>query len=130
MLTLRLYTLAGLCGAVLMALEILASRFLAPHFGNSVYVWGSLISVFLGALSIGYSWGGRIADRHPQVVVLGRILLAAGIWMLGLKMWGAPLTSEIELPRLGRSVRRKSCNCCILRGSSCWPERYASRNDS
>ncbi len=75
-----------------MALEILASRFLAPHFGNSVYVWGSLISVFLGALSIGYSWGGRIADRHPKVPVLGRILLFAGLWMLGLKLWGAPLT--------------------------------------
>lgn len=75
-----------------MALEILASRFLAPHFGNSVYVWGSLISVFLGALSIGYSWGGRIADRHPRISVLGLILLFAGFWMLGLKVLGAPLT--------------------------------------
>jgi spermidine synthase len=92
MLTLRLHLLAGLSGAILMALEILASRFLAPHFGNSVYVWGSLISVFLGALSIGYSWGGRVADRHPRVLVLGRILLFASLWMLGLKLWGAPLT--------------------------------------
>ena len=88
----RLHLLAGLCGGILMALEILASRFLAPHFGNSVYVWGSLISVFLGALSIGYGWGGRIADRHPRVSVLGRILLFAGFWMLGLKLLGAPLT--------------------------------------
>ena len=40
-----------LAGAVLMALEILGSRVLAPNFGSSVYVWGSLISTFLIALS-------------------------------------------------------------------------------
>ncbi|HUO87294.1 MAG TPA: fused MFS/spermidine synthase, partial [Thermoanaerobaculia bacterium] len=44
-----------------MALEILSSRILAPRFGNSVYVWGSIISVFLAALSVGYWWGGRAA---------------------------------------------------------------------
>ena len=41
-------------GAVLMALEILGSRVLAPHYGSSVYVWGSLISTFLVALSVGH----------------------------------------------------------------------------
>src|SRR5205085_12315153 len=40
-------------GAVLMALEIGGSRVLAPHFGNSVFVWGSLISIVLIALSLG-----------------------------------------------------------------------------
>ena len=33
------------CGAVLMALEIVGSRVLAPSFGNSIFVWGSLIGV-------------------------------------------------------------------------------------
>ena len=41
-------------GAVLMALEILGSRVLAPRFGSSIYVWGSLISTFLVALSAGH----------------------------------------------------------------------------
>ena len=38
----RFYWVVAACGGVLMALEILSSRVLAPHFGNSVYVWGSL----------------------------------------------------------------------------------------
>ena len=53
-------------GGVLMGLEIAGSRVLAPHFGNSVFVWGSLISVFLLALSVGYVFGGRLADRVPS----------------------------------------------------------------
>lgn len=64
-------------GGVLMALEILASRILAPHFGNSVYVWGSIISVFLAALSVGYYFGGRIADRKPDLSGLAWMVLLA-----------------------------------------------------
>jgi len=87
--TATLLTVATLCGALLMALEILASRVLAPHFGNSVYVWGSIISVFLAAMSIGYFWGGRIADRRPDRVVLGRLILLAAVWIFALRLWSA-----------------------------------------
>ncbi len=59
-LTLLVSTAVFICGAVLMGLEIVGSRVLAPHFGNSIYVWGSLISVFLAALSLGYYAGGRL----------------------------------------------------------------------
>lgn len=63
-------------GGVLLSLEIIGSRVLAPYFGNSVYVWGSLIGVFLAALSVGYAVGGRIADRHPSATVfLGAVFL-------------------------------------------------------
>ena len=44
-MTLRIVVFGA--GAVLMALEIVGSRILAPYFGSSVYVWGSLISIFL-----------------------------------------------------------------------------------
>jgi len=64
-------------GGVLMALEILASRILAPYFGNSVYVWGSIISVFLAALSVGYYFGGKIADRKPDLSGLAWMVLLA-----------------------------------------------------
>lgn len=66
-------------GFVLMGFEIAASRLLAPYFGNSVYVWGSLIGVVLAALGIGYAWGGRIADRRPSRRLLGLIGLAAAV---------------------------------------------------
>ena len=48
------YIIVFVSGAVLMGLEIAGSRVLAPHFGSSIFVWGSLISVVMAALSTGY----------------------------------------------------------------------------
>jgi len=80
MAALRFYWLVFAAGGVLMALEILSSRVLSPHFGNSVYVWGSIISTFLAALSLGYGIGGRLADRHPHLAILGRVLVAVAFF--------------------------------------------------
>ena len=49
-------------GAVLLGVEIAASRVLAPTFGSSLFVWGSLIGVVLTGLAIGY-WAGGVARR-------------------------------------------------------------------
>ncbi|MBS3759899.1 MAG: fused MFS/spermidine synthase, partial [Halodesulfurarchaeum sp.] len=46
-------------GVASMGLEILAGRMIAPEFGSSIYTWGSIIGVFLAALSLGYARGGR-----------------------------------------------------------------------
>lgn len=90
-------------GAVLMALEILSSRILAPRFGNSVYVWGSIISVFLAALAVGYWWGGRAADRNPTVGGLGRMVVAAGVAQAVVVAFGPPL-AEAMGERTGGTV--------------------------
>ncbi len=78
-----------------MALEILASRVLAPVFGNSVYVWGSIISVFLAALAVGYQLGGRLADRQPSLPALGRLVLLAGLSQALLLLAGKPLVAAL-----------------------------------
>ncbi len=88
---LRFYWIVATCGGVLMALEILSSRVLAPHFGNSVYVWGSIISVFLAALSLGYLWGGRLADRQPSLPALGRMIVLAASCQAVLLLFGPQL---------------------------------------
>ena len=70
-------------GAVLLGLEIAASRVLAPFFGNSLFVWGALIGVVLAGLSLGYWLGGAVADRRPTprllagTVMLGALLITA-----------------------------------------------------
>ena len=51
-------------GIASMGLEILAGRMIAPSFGHSVFSWGSIIGVFLAALSAGYALGGRYASRY------------------------------------------------------------------
>ena len=67
-----------LAGAVLLGLEIAASRVLAPYFGNSLFVWGALIGVVLAGLSIGYYAGGTVADRLPTPrLLVGVIGLSA-----------------------------------------------------
>lgn len=65
-------------GALVMVYEIIGSRILAPYIGTSTYVWTSLIGVILGALSLGYWLGGRMADRRPDLKILSAILLLAG----------------------------------------------------
>jgi spermidine synthase len=79
---LRLRFLVFVAGAVLMGFEILASRVLAPRYGSSVFVWGSLISTFLAALACGYYAGGRLADRRPDPDLLVVFLLLAGLLAL------------------------------------------------
>jgi hypothetical protein len=66
-------------GAVLMSLEIVGSRVLAPYFGNSIFVWGSLISVVLAALSVGYYWGGWLSAREPSYSRLLTLLVIPGV---------------------------------------------------
>jgi len=92
----RFLTVVVLPGAVLMALEIVSSRLLAPQFGNSVYVWGSIIGVFLAAMSAGYVAGGRWADRTPNLAALGRLLLAAAV-----VQWGTALGGRAGVAALG-----------------------------
>ncbi|KAF0209379.1 MAG: fused MFS/spermidine synthase [Actinomycetota bacterium] len=68
-----------LCGASLMGLELLGARVLAPSMGNSIFVWGSVISSFMIALSIGYWLGGRAADRYGSTHSLGVVIGGAGL---------------------------------------------------
>ncbi len=98
-----LKTVVAVSGAVLMAFEILGSRVLAPSYGSSVYVWGSLISTFLVALSAGYALGGRIADRRPSLGALSVVLSLAAILMLPSIVWANPLLAYIG--SLGWDVR-------------------------
>jgi len=68
-------------GFCIMGLELLGFRLFAPTFGYSNYVWGSLIGIILAALSIGYVFGGRLADKRPRAPVLFKLIVAAGCYL-------------------------------------------------
>lgn len=80
-------------GAVVMILELVGSRILAPYLGTSIYVWTSLIGIILGSLSLGYFWGGRLADKRPDVLTFSFLLLTAAL-LVG-------LVGLIQYPVLG-----------------------------
>ncbi len=88
-------------GAILMGLEIVGSRVIAPFFGSSVYVWGGLISIFLAALSLGYYLGGTMSDRWPRVGVLAALLSLAGIAVLALNAVSRPVLLAFDAWNLG-----------------------------
>jgi len=66
------------CGALVMAFEIIGSRVLSPFIGTSTYVWTSLIGVILASLSLGYWLGGRFADSNPDIKILASMIFASG----------------------------------------------------
>jgi spermidine synthase len=73
-----LETAVFICGAVVMIYEINGSRILAPFIGTSTYIWTSLIGVILASLSLGYWYGGKIADKRPRVSILASLIFLAG----------------------------------------------------
>lgn len=101
-----LYLIVFLSGAVLMSLEMVGSRILAPTFGSSIYIWGALIVIVMAALTIGYYFGGRYADRFPSLLMMGTILAGAGIWVGLLPFWTTPISyycAELG-PRMGSLI--------------------------
>lgn len=59
--------------------EIAATNLIAPYFGESTFIWATVIGFTLAFLSIGYAIGGRLADRHPYPWLLYLVCGIAGI---------------------------------------------------
>ncbi len=65
--------------ALLMVLEIVAARLIAPYVGVSLYTWSAVIGVVLAGLSVGNALGGAWADRRATADAAGGVLVAAGL---------------------------------------------------
>ena len=70
-------------GVATLGSEIAAARLMAPFFGDSTIIWANTIGVVLVALSIGYWYGGKLADRYPQAHALSVLTMVAAA-LLGL----------------------------------------------
>jgi predicted membrane-bound spermidine synthase len=73
----RLELVSFLTGFCLLSYELAAARILAPSIGSSTYVWTSVIGVIIAALSLGFFFGGRIADTRARRTDLVWLLLSA-----------------------------------------------------
>lgn len=72
-------TMVFLGGLVSIGTEICATNLIAPYFGESTFIWATVIGLTLTFLSIGYWLGGRFADKYPRVWLLYLITGIAGI---------------------------------------------------
>jgi len=92
---LALYLIAFVSGAILMGIEIAGSRILAPGFGTSIFVWGSLIGLFMGAMALGYWIGGTAADRLPSFKLMATVVSMAGVWIMFIPYFGPSICENI-----------------------------------
>ena len=100
--------LAFVSGFIIMAIELLGGRILAPYFGSSIYVWGSIITVFMLSLSIGYLMGGRMSLHNPNLGRYGIFFVSAAVLLMPLVLWSNSMMEfiflRIEDPRYGSLV--------------------------
>ncbi|WP_462168260.1 fused MFS/spermidine synthase [Pseudoalteromonas lipolytica] len=100
-----IYFLAFSSGFCIMGIELLGGRILAPFFGSSVHIWGSIITVFMLSLSIGYLLGGKLSTRNPTLTKYGAIFFIASIMVIPIVMFAEPIMafifSHIEDSRYG-----------------------------
>ena len=102
------YTIAGWSGFYVMLVELLSGRLIAPSFGSSIYVWGSVIFVFMLGLAIGYLLGGIYSRYSPSVRRLCGILIVSALTTLPTLLFGTVfldfMFNTITDPRFGSLV--------------------------
>ncbi len=100
--------LAFTSGFIIMSVELLGGRILAPYFGSSIYVWGSIITIFMMALSVGYLIGGRLSLHQPSLFRYGLFFIIAAIALTPVivfaNAWMDAVFVRIEDPRYGSLV--------------------------
>jgi len=98
-------SVAFVSGFSIMTIEMLGARIMAPYFGGSISVWGSLITVFMLALSVGYLIGGRLSTRNPNPKTFALFFISAAIFSIPIIVFAdaimRPIFLAIEDPRYG-----------------------------
>lgn len=83
-----LYFTEFFAGMSVMAVELGASRLLAPYFSSSQIVWTIIIGTIMIAMALGNIWGGRSADKNPNPDKLYMRLIIAAIWIAAIPVVG------------------------------------------
>ncbi len=83
-----LYLTEFFAGMAVMAVELGASRLLAPYFSSSQIVWTIIIGTIMIAMALGNMWGGKQADKNPNPDRLYLRLLVAAIWIAAIPFAG------------------------------------------
>ncbi len=76
-----LYFTEFFAGMSVMAVELGASRLLAPYFSSSQIVWTIIIGTIMIAMALGNIYGGRSADKNPNPDKLYSRIIVAALWI-------------------------------------------------
>ena len=83
-----LYMTEFFAGMSVMAVELGASRLLAPYFSSSQIVWTIIIGTIMIAMALGNIYGGRSADKDPDPDRLYLRILVAAVWIGAIPFFG------------------------------------------
>ncbi len=102
------FAIAGWSGFYVMLVELLSGRLIAPYFGNNIYIWGSIIFIFMFGLAVGYLLGGIYSRHNPSVSRLAMILWVSAATTLPTVLLGDQFLSwmfdHLTDPRYGSLV--------------------------
>ena len=97
--------MAFISGFCIMTIEMLGARILSPYFGGSLSVWGSIITIFMLALALGYLLGGRLSTRTPSGVTYALFFIGAALFSVPIILFADiimnPIMINIEDARYG-----------------------------
>ena len=83
-----LYMTEFFAGMSVMAVELGASRLLAPYFSSSQIVWTIIIGPIMIAMALGNIYGGRKADKDPNPDKLYGMIIIAALWIAAIPVLG------------------------------------------
>ena len=83
-----LYLTEFFAGMSVMAVELGASRLLAPYFSSSQIVWTIIIGTIMIAMALGNIYGGRSADKNPNPDRLYERIIIAAVWIAAIPVLG------------------------------------------
>ncbi|MCH8902752.1 MAG: fused MFS/spermidine synthase, partial [Bacteroidetes bacterium] len=76
-----LMTVAFLEGFIVLAVELISAKMIAPFYGVSLIVWATVIGITLASLTTGYFIGGFLSKLDGSKAILFRILLFSALMM-------------------------------------------------
>ncbi len=84
-------------GMSVMAIELGASRLLAPYFSSSQIVWTIIIGAIMIAMALGNIWGGRLADKNPSPDKMYFRILIVAVWTAAIPFLGKYVIAGVSL---------------------------------
>ena len=84
-------------GMSVMAIELGASRLLAPYFSSSQIVWTIIIGAIMIAMALGNIWGGRLADKNPSPDKMYLRILIVATWTAAIPFLGKYVIAAVSL---------------------------------
>lgn len=84
-------------GMSVMAIELGASRLLAPYFSSSQIVWTIIIGAIMIAMALGNIWGGRLADKNPSPDKMYFRVLIVAVWTAAIPFVGKYVIALVSL---------------------------------